>query len=126
MRRSSIEDIVDAPLAPTGYAKKVNHSASSHPIAAAAMRRASLVEFSMPPAVLSRTSADASNSSQSNFSASSASDLLRQRLLSLVLGQSLHDLFEFSGEYPVEVVEGETDPVVGDPVLLEVVGADLF
>ena len=35
-------------------------------------------------------------------------------------------LVELAGEHPVEVVDGEPDPVVGDPVLLEVVGADLL
>jgi len=40
-------------------------------------------------------------------------------------GQCVGEVVELTGEHLVERVQGEPDAVVGDPVLLEVVGADL-
>ena len=44
----------------------------------------------------------------------------------LVGDEGVADLVELAGQHPVELVEREPDAVVGDPVLLEVVGADLL
>lgn len=45
-------------------------------------------------------------------------------LLVVVFDQFAGDLFQISFHHPVEVVGGEVDPVVGNPVLGEVVGTD--
>src|SRR4029077_10623749 len=44
----------------------------------------------------------------------------------LVRRQRLGELVEVSLQEPVELVDGQLDPVVGEPVLGEVVGADLL
>ena len=44
----------------------------------------------------------------------------------LVGDERVDDLVELAGQHLVELVEREADAVVGDPVLLEVVGADLL
>src|SRR6185503_10678606 len=49
------------------------------------------------------------------------------QLLRLVVGdEAAHDLLQVAVEHRLQAVEGQADAVVGDPVLVEVVGADLL
>ena len=57
---------------------------------------------------------------------SQRSSLAELRSGPLVGDQRVDDLVELAGEHLVELVEREPDAVVGDPVLLVVVGADLL
>ena len=66
--------------------------------------------------------ADTIRSSHDGCSASGACQLLR----ALVRHQRVDDLVELTGEHAVELVERQSDAMVGDAVLLEVVGADLL
>ena len=55
-----------------------------------------------------------------------ASPRLGQAARLVLLGEGVDDLVEVAGEHLVELVDGQPDAVVGDPVLLVVVGADLL
>ena len=45
----------------------------------------------------------------------------------LVMGlKSLHDFFEVAPEHLVQLVDGQSDPMIGDPVLRKIIGTNLF
>ena len=69
------------------------------------------------PAAASRRSASASASARGHCS---------ERAPPVVGRERLGELVELALEDPVELVHGQLDAVVGDPVLGEVVGADLL
>src|SRR5262249_43569592 len=51
---------------------------------------------------------------------------LRKPLLAVVVPQRLDQFAQVAGDDGVQLVQAQLDPVVGDPVLREVVGADLL
>src|SRR5262249_46319953 len=115
----------------TGASSSPTCSAGSNPDASSTIQRASAAAAS-PDAGVRRACTSRRNVRQdgqsSRTSARSRSIGFPELAAALVGGERVDDLVELllPGEDLLERVQRHPDPVVGDPVLLEVVGADLL
>ncbi len=132
-RRASMASKWATRRRPAGSSSPSASSAPSNPEASSTMRRASTRGLATP-ASARRRSASSSRLPQATVSAAGPSGpapgltaaLVLELAAALVGDQRVDDLVELAGQDLVELVEVEVDAVVGDPVLLEVVGADLL
>ena len=128
-RRSSA-----TPRSVAGSSRPSTYSAPSLPEARSTIRRASMPAEpgSATPAAVSRRSASAASIAPGDRAGGQVGPghpirgRRRRAAAPLVGDERVDHLVELAGQHLVELVDREPDAVVGDPVLLEVVGADLL